>query len=97
MLWGVMGSRHLNVANYPVFEKPELEQFTFDVGCSQFHIMLRQMQRDMGMISDHEMGIAEHVMSGSLACVNDANQTLFNPLTGEVDKRLLRERQKLWR
>jgi hypothetical protein len=73
--------RLLDVNNFPVFEKPDLDVFCTDVGSSQFHVMLRRMQRDHGMISDGEMAVAERAMAGALVCVQQ--RVMFNPFTGE--------------
>lgn len=85
-----MASRTLDFREKPVFTEPDLEIMSTDVGCSQFHIMLRHMQRDHGMISDREMAIAERVMGGALACVNPDRRVRYNPFTGHFDKKGLR-------
>lgn len=79
-----MASRLLNLENYPVFEKPDLDVFSMDPGSSQFHIMLRQMQRDHGMISDAEMALAERIAGPHAK--NAQQRILFNPFTGTFRK-----------
>lgn len=83
----VRQSKTIPWQDYPVAEEPDLEIMSMDVGCSQFHIMLRHMQRDHGMISDNEMALAERVMNGRLAYLPDQHRVRYNPMTGHFDKR----------
>lgn len=82
--------RTINIARvldsnvYQVFEQPELELFSYDPGSSRFHLMLRQMQRDEGIISDKEMAIAERVVSGTIAC--SPHKIRYNPFTGAYNE-----------
>jgi hypothetical protein len=77
-------SRTIDFRDKPVFEQPDLEIMSMDVGCSQFHLMLRHMQRDHGVISDAEMALAEQVMAGTLRCTGiNYHAPRYNPFTGE--------------
>jgi hypothetical protein len=71
-------SRLLKHSNYPVHER--LEGICMDPSNAQFHLWLRQMQRDHGVISDKEMAIAESVA----APMAQRSRTIFNPFTGEI-------------
>jgi hypothetical protein len=73
-------ARTLQVGDYPVFEQLDLDIFSMDVGSSQFHMMLRQMQRDHGTISDKEMALAERIIG--VRKPQESQRVKFNPFTG---------------